>query len=98
MIRKRIGALSEHVEHFLRRICRALSPKGRMIVVLTMFALFTVLSLYFTVSSVCRFGQGAGDGMRIRHIEPAELQRESTGTDSVKQSNDFNYDDKRETE
>ncbi len=98
MVRKRFGALSEHVECFLRRACGALSPASRLIVVLTMLALFTVLSLYFTVSSVCRFGQGTDDAMRIRHIEPAELQREPTATDSVKQSNDFNYDDKRETE
>lgn len=98
MVRKRIVALSERIECLLRRKCGALSPKGRMIVVLTMLALFTVLSLYFTVSSVCRFGQGTDDAMRIRHIEPAELQREPTATDSVKQSNDFNYDDKRETE
>lgn len=98
MVRKRIVALSERIECLLRRKCGALSPKGRMIVVLTMFAFFTVLSLYFTVSSVCRFGKGAGDEMRIRHIEPAELQWETTGTDSVKQSNDFNYDDKRKTE
>lgn len=69
-----------------------------MIVVLAMLSLFTVLSLYFTVSSVCRFGKGADDGLRIRHIEPAELQRQPSGTDSVKQSNDFNYDDKRKTE
>lgn len=69
-----------------------------MIVVLAILSLFTVLSLYFTVSSVCRFGKGADDGLRIRHIEPAELQRETTKADSVKQSNDFNYDDKRKTE
>lgn len=98
MVRKRIGALSEYIESFLRRICGALSPKGRMIVVLTMFAFFTVLSLYFTVSSVYRFGMGAGDEIRIRHIEPAELQRKPTETDSVKQSNDFNYEYTRETE
>ncbi len=73
MVRKRIGALSEHIESFLQRKCGALSPKGRIIVVLTMLALFTVLSLYFTVSSVCRFGQSTDNAIRIRHIEPAEL-------------------------
>lgn len=98
MVRKRIVALSERIECLLRRKCGALSPKGRMIVVLAMLSLFTVLSLYFTVSSVCRFGKGADDGLRIRHIEPAELQWQPSGTDSVKQSNDFNYDDKRKTE
>ena len=98
MVRKRIVALSERIECLLRRKCGALSSKGRVIVVLAMLSLFTVLSLYFTVSSVCRFGKGADDGLRIRHIEPAELQRETIEMDSVKQSNDFNYHDKRKTE
>ncbi|WP_290098895.1 TraL conjugative transposon family protein [uncultured Alistipes sp.] len=98
MVRKRIVALSERIECLLRRKCGAFSPKGRMIVVLTMLALFTVLSLYFSVSSVCRFGQSTDDAIRIRHIEPTVLQLEPTTTDNVKQSNDFNYDDKRETE
>lgn len=53
MVRKRIVALSERIECLLRRKCGALSPKSRMIVVLAMLSLFTVLSLYFTVSSVC---------------------------------------------
>lgn len=82
MVRKRFGALSEHVECFLRRMCGALSPASRLIVVLTMLTLFTVLSLYFTVSSVCRFGQGTDDAMRcgfgissLRSCNGSRLQR-----------------------
>ncbi|MCM1302209.1 MAG: TraL conjugative transposon family protein [Bacteroides cellulosilyticus] len=100
MIRKKIGSLSERIERFLRRKCEALPPDRRIRVVLTMLVLFTGLSLYFTVSSVCRFGQGTDDGMRIRHIEylTSERPQEPTEADSVKQSNDFNYDNERKTE
>jgi len=100
MIRKRIDALSERIERFLRRKCEALPPDRRITVVLTMLVLFTGLSLYFVVSSVCRFGQGTDDGMRIRHIEylTSERPQEPTEADSVKQSNDFNYDNERKTE
>lgn len=96
MIRKKIDTLSERIERFLRRKCEALPPDRRIRVVLTMLVLFTGLSLYFTVSSVCRFGQGTDDGMRIRHIE--YLTPLPTEADSVKQSNDFNYDNERKTE
>ncbi len=72
-----------------------MSPDSRITVVLTMLVLFTGLSLYFTVSSVRRFGQGTDDGMQIRHIE--RLTTRPTEADSVKQSNDFNYDNERKT-
>lgn len=96
MIRKKIDTLSERVERFLRRKCEALPPDRRITVVLTMLALFTGLSLYFAVSSAHRFGQGEGDGVRIRHIE--YLTARPIEADSIKQSNDFNYDNERETE
>ncbi|MCM1152016.1 MAG: TraL conjugative transposon family protein [Alistipes sp.] len=96
MIRKKIGTLSERIERFLRRKCEVLPPDRRIRVVLTTLVLFTGLSLYFTVASVRRFGQGTDDGMRIRHIE--YLTPLLTEADSVKQSNDFNYDNERKTE
>lgn len=95
MIRKKIDTLSERIGRFLRRKCEALPPDRRIRVVLTMLVLFTGLSLYFTVASVRRFGQGTDDGMRIRHIE---YLTPPTEADSVKQSNDFNYDNERKTE
>lgn len=100
MIRKKINSLSKRIERFLRRKCEALPPDRRITVVLTMLVFFAGLSLYFVVSSVCRFGQGTDDGMRIRHIEYLipERPQESTETDSVKQLNDFNYDNERKTE
>lgn len=100
MIRKKIDTLSERIERVLRRKCEALPPDRRIRVVLTMLVLFTGLSLYFTVSSVRRFGQGTDDRMRIRHIEYLTSKRpqEPTEADCVKQSNDFNYDNERKTE
>ena len=52
----------------------ALSPDKRIIVILTLLLFFSVLSLYFTVSSIYRFGKGAGERMQIRHIERLELE------------------------
>ncbi len=75
---------------------RALSPDKRIIVILTLLLFFSVLSLYFTVSSIYRFGKGAGERMQIRHIERLELElRQRQEDDSVKHLKDFNYDDER---
>lgn len=60
MAKKRIKAFGEWVEDLLRRACGALSPDKRIIVILTLLLFFSVLSLYFTVSSIYRFGKGAG--------------------------------------
>ena len=68
MANKRIKAFGEWVEDHLRRACGALSPDKRIIVILTLLLFFSVLSLYFTVSSIYRFGKGAGERMQIRHI------------------------------
>ena len=99
MAKKRIKAFGEWVEDHLRRACGALSPDKRIIVSLTLLLFFSVLSLYFTVSSIYRFGKGAGERMQIRHIERLELElRQRQEADSVKHLKDFNYDDERKTE
>ena len=99
MAKKRIKAFGEWVEDLLRRACGALSPDKRIIVILTLLLFFSVLSLYFTVSSIYRFGKGAGERMQIRHIERLELDlRQRQEADSVKHLKDFNYDDERKTE
>ena len=96
MAKKRIKAFGEWVEDHLRRACGALSPDKRIIVILTLLLFFSVLSLYFTVSSIYRFGKGAGERMQIRHIERLELElRQRQEADSVKHLKDFNYDDER---
>ena len=91
MAKKRIKAFGEWVEDHLRRACGALSPDKRIIVILTLLLFFSVLSLYFTVSSIYRFGKGAGERMEL------EL-RQRQEADSVKHLKDFNYDDERKTE
>mgnify|MGYP002586974212 CR=1 FL=1 len=99
MVRKKIKAFGEWLEDHLRRLCGEITPDKRIIVILTMFLLFTGLSLYFTISSIYRFGKGKGERMQIQHIERLELElRQRQEADSVKHLKDFNYDDERKTE
>ena len=100
MVRKKIKAFGEWLEDHLRRLCGEITPDKRIIVILTMFLLFTGLSLYFTISSIYRFSKGKGERMQIQHIERLELElrQKQSQLDSVKQINDFNYEYDRETE
>lgn len=100
MVRKKIKAFGEWLEDHLRRLCGEITPDKRIIVILTMFLLFTGLSLYFTISSIYRFDKGKGERMQIQHIERLELElrQKQSQLDSVKQINDFNYEYDRETE
>lgn len=100
MVRKKIKACGDWLEEQLRALCGEITPDKRIIVILTMLLLFTGLSLYFTISSIYRFGKGKGERMQIQHIEllELELRQKQSQLDSVKQINDFNYEYDRETE
>lgn len=100
MVRRKISAFGDWLEDHLRRLCGEITPDKRIIVILTMFLLFTGLSLYFTVSSIYRFGKGQGERMQIQHIEQLELElrQKQSQLDSVKHINDLNYEYDRETE
>lgn len=77
----------DYTERFLRRVCGAMSPRSRIIVVFTMLALFTVVSLYFTISSIYQFGKGTSKELYIRQIEPLTSKRpqELVEADSIYQ-------------
>jgi len=100
MVRKKIKAFGEWLEDHLRQLCGEITPDKRIIVILTMFLLFTALSLYFTISSIYRFGKGEGERIQIQQIEMLELElkRREHQLDSVKQINVFNYEYERESE
>ncbi len=64
MAKKRIKAFGEWIEDHLRRACGALSPDKRIIVIFTLLLFFSVLSLYFTVSSIYASAREPGNGCR----------------------------------
>lgn len=100
MVRKKIKAFGEWLEYHLRRLCGEITPDKRIVVILAMFLFFTGLSLYFTISSIYRFGKGEGERIQIQHIEKLELElrQKQSQLDSVKQLNDLYYEYDRETE
>ena len=91
---------AEWLEDHLRRLCGEITPDKRIIVVLSMFLLFTGMSLYFTISSIYRFGKGEGERLQIQRIEMLELElrQKESELDSIKHFNRYNYEYERESE
>lgn len=91
---KKMNAIDDWIEDSLRRMCGRITPGKRLAVILTMFLGFTALSLYFTISSIYRFGKGDGERVQIQHIQrlELELQRKESQLDSIKHVNNFNYE------
>ena len=100
MVRKKIESLREWLEGCLRRLCGRISPDARVWVIVAMFLLFAALSLWFTVSSIYRFGRGDGERMQIEQIERLELElrHKESQLDSVEHINYYQYEYDRETE
>lgn len=68
------------LEDKLKECIGELTPDKRIVLVITMLLLFTALSLYFSFSSIYRFGKGDGKNFQIQHIERLELELDSIKT------------------
>lgn len=90
-MKKRIQKLGYWLEDKIKDLVGELTPDKRIVVVITMLLLFTVLSLYFSFSSIYNFGKGDGENLQIQHIERLQLE-----LDSVKQSKKLDYGKERD--
>lgn len=96
-MKERIKELSYLFEDKLKDLCGEITPDKRLVVTITMLLLFTALSLYFTFSSVYRFGKGHGENIQIHHIDRLELKlkEKQLELDSIKQLKRFEYERER---
>ena len=78
-------------EHLKARLDR-LSPKARLVTVLTMFSVFAVLALYTFGKAVYDIGKNDGKGMEIEHIRQLELAPPKR---SINQLNNYNGTERR---
>ena len=53
--------------------CRRLTPRQSLAAVLAFSVPFLACCVYVTVSALVDFGKNGGEKMRIRHIEPMEI-------------------------
>jgi hypothetical protein len=96
--RKIITSIRESVENRIRQWCRKIPPGKRIAVILTLLFLFAGLSLYITFSSLVNFGKDEREKLNFKHIEGLQLELEEIRNkpDSLKPSNEFKYEKKRE--
>ena len=90
MIKKFIQNANGNIENFLRQLVGRISPDKRVAVILTMMAVFCILSIYMTVSSILSFGRENYRPMEIERIEALSLQPE-TQRDNINRENNYNY-------
>jgi hypothetical protein len=65
------------IEDKLRQLCGEITPDKRITVILIMLLVFTVLSLYFSISSIYNWGKESErrKQMQIEHIRQLELDK-----------------------
>jgi hypothetical protein len=73
------------INDFLRRICRALSPDARIVVILSMLLIFTVGNLYFTISTIYNWGHkdGREEIPEVQHMDGLGIMGSGVGNDSI---------------
>lgn len=84
-MRKYIVKVQDWVDDNLRRLCGRITPEKRLIVLLTMFLVFGIASIYIFVSAIYNIGKNEGRQIEIEHIQMLELHKR----DSI---NQFNFD------
>lgn len=70
---KTIQEKMEGMKGILRDRLDSLPPRIRLKVVLVMFGLFTICSLYMIGSAIVNFGNGKTSNIEVKHIESVKL-------------------------
>lgn len=80
MVNKRLTNLLDWVDDKLRYACGSLSKDARIIITISFIIGGSVLSIYWTVSSIYNIGKKSAERefMEIRHMERLELQRKDS--------------------
>ncbi|CDN30474.1 Conjugative transposon protein TraL [Mucinivorans hirudinis] len=83
MIRRIVIKIQDWTEDKLRHLCGRITPEKRLAVILVMFLVFGITSLYIFVSAIYQIGKNEGQRIEIEHIDGLKLQQK----DSINQFN-----------
>lgn len=92
-MRRVIVKVQDWLDHQLRQLCGGITPERRLAVVLTMFVLFTLASLYIFVAAIYQIGKNEEKRIEIEHIKTLQFQ---SSRDSINHINSYNHDRTRE--
>ena len=86
MIRRIVIKIQDWTEDKLRHLCGRITPEKRLAVILVMFLVFGITSLYIFVSAIYQIGKNEGQRIEIEHIDGLKLQQK----DSINQLKFYN--------
>lgn len=92
-MKERLKELGWWLEDRLKGLCGEITPDKRLTVIVVMLLAFTILNLYFTITSIRDWGQEKEDReqIRIEHIRQLDLERDKLdGTAGDKDSIFYN--------
>lgn len=92
-MKERLKELGWWLEDRLKGLCGEITPDKRLTVIVVMLLAFTILNLYFTITSIRDWGQEKEDReqIRIEHIRQLDLERDKPdGTAGDKDSIFYN--------
>jgi len=74
-MKKKVQKIESEIEKRLMRLCDGLSPTKRLIVVIAVCTTFSIVSIYFVVSSVLAINKGdtRNENIQINHIEGLKI-------------------------
>lgn len=78
MIGNYVRKVQDWVDDKLRRLCGRITPEKRLFVLLGMFVVFGIGSIYIFVSAIYNIGKNEGQRIEIEHIQMLELQKRDT--------------------
>lgn len=80
MVKKSLTNLRDWVDDKLRYACGSLSKDARIIIIVGFILGGSILSIYWTVSSIYNIGKKSAEKefMEIRHMESLELERKDS--------------------
>lgn len=78
MIRRHFKRMQEWVDERLRTLCGRITPEKRLFVLLGMFGIFGMMSIYIFLSAIYHIGKNEGRQIEIKHIQALELQKQDS--------------------
>ena len=78
MIRRIVIKIQDWTEDKLRHLCGRITPEKRLAVILVMFLVFGITSLYIFVSAIYQIGKNEGQRIEIEHIDGLKLQQQDS--------------------
>lgn len=80
MVKKSLTNLRDWVDDKLRYACGSLSKDARIIIIVVFILGGSILSIYWTVSSIYNIGKKSAEKefMEIRHMESLEMERKDS--------------------